>query len=64
MKPRNLKQALENGYIISNIYAKGSKTCRVDVKPRFFNAGMEPLLSYWISSNYVKRVYPNAYDRF
>jgi hypothetical protein len=61
-KPKTLKEALENGYVIKSIYARGSKKCRVDVKPRFYKSGMKAVISYWLTSDYVKRTYPRAYD--
>ncbi len=39
MTPRTLKSAIENDYLISNILYKGSKQCRVDVRPRFYRGG-------------------------
>lgn len=60
---KNLKSALENGYVLSNIYSKGSTKCRVDVKPRFYKEGMKAILSFWLTSAHVKRTYPSFYER-
>lgn len=61
--PRNLKQALENGYIIYKLYAKENKRIRVDLQARFYQPGMKIFLSFWINRNYFKRNYPNTYER-
>lgn len=44
--PRNLKQAIENGYIIYNIYAKGEKRIRVDLNERFHQSERKIHLSF------------------
>lgn len=62
-KPRNLKQALENGYIINKLYAKESKRIRVDLKERYHVSDRQMFLSFWIDRNFFKRNYPNAYER-
>lgn len=65
MKPRNLKNALENGYIINKIDYKGEKKIRVSVEQRFYNKRECPLrLSFWIDRDYFKRTYPHSYERF
>lgn len=61
--PRNLKQAIENGYIINKLYAKESKRMRVHLKERTHIADREMFLSFWINRDYFKRNYPNAYER-
>ena len=61
--PRNLKQALENGYIIKSLYAKESKRIRVDMKERYHIADREMFLQFWIDRDYFKRNYPNIYER-
>lgn len=62
--PRNLKQALENGYVFKAIKYKGSARCRVDVTPRFYRNGMKAILSFWMSDSYIRRTYPKQYERF
>ena len=61
MIPRNLKQAFEQDYICTKIYAKGSKRIRVTVRPRFFNQGSK-ILEFWIDRDYFRRNYPNIYE--
>lgn len=62
-KPKNLKQAIENGYIINKLYAKESKRIRVDLKERYHVSDRQMFLSFWINRNYFKRNYPNTYER-
>lgn len=62
-KPKNLKQAIENGYIINKLYAKESKRIRVDLKERYHVSDRQMFLSFWIDKNYFKRNYPNTYER-
>lgn len=62
-KPINLKQAIENGYIINKLYAKESKRIRVDLKERYHVSDRQMFLSFWIDRNYFKRNYPNTYER-
>lgn len=62
-KPRNLKQAVENGYIINKLYAKESKQIRVDLKERYHISDRQMFLSFWIDRDYFKRNYPSAYER-
>lgn len=64
MTPRNLKQALENGYVFKAIQYKGTNKCRVDVTPRFYRNGMPAILSFWMDNAYVRRTYPNQYKQF
>jgi len=64
-KFRTLKSALDGGCVISNIYAKLDKKCRVDVEPRFHNSENAGFFqSFWINSNYIKRNYSNSYEKF
>jgi hypothetical protein len=70
-KPRNLSEALRNGYIFSGIYHSSNglvgvsgEKIRVDLKPRFFHAGMAAMLSFWIDRKYFERTYPYTYDSF
>lgn len=62
--PRNLKQALESGYIIKGLYAKHSKKIRVDLEEHFHQSGRKMFLYFWIDRDYFKRNYPNTYERF
>lgn len=62
-KPRNLKQAIENGYIIYRLYEKGNKRMRVHLKELFHIADRQMFLSFWIDRDYFKRNYPNIYER-
>jgi len=67
MNPKTLKQAIENGYTIINIYAKGSKKCRVDVLLKFstgINRGKKFTFSFWISSKYMSKHYPSVWEKF
>lgn len=59
--PRNLKNAIESDYLITRINYAGTKLCRVNLKPRFFRPGMKAVLSFWISTEYVKRNYPKSF---
>lgn len=61
--PRTLKSALEQGYVICNLYNKYGKQIRVTVKERFHQADRKMFLDYWIDREYFKRNYPNTYDR-
>ena len=57
MKPRNLKQAIENGYMISKIDFKSYKILRVTVVQRF---GIKSY-QYWYDRDTFKRNYPSKY---
>ena len=61
--PRNLKQAIENDFLITNISSKGSVKCRVNVKRRFHKADCKDFFSFWVTSAHVSRNYPLAYER-
>lgn len=60
-KPRSLKNAIESGYIIYNLYAKYNKKIRVDLYHRYLKYYT---VSFWIDRDYFKRNYPNSYERF
>ncbi|MEG1289528.1 MAG: hypothetical protein RSE25_04750 [Bacteroidales bacterium] len=64
MKPRNLKQALEQGFTMYKIEAKGNKQIRVDLKSKFPKNGEINFVQYWIDRDYFRRTYPTAYERF
>lgn len=57
MKPRNLKQAIENGFVVKNIYDKGGKKIRVDLKRRYPAADKTNFVSFWIDRQYYNRTY-------
>lgn len=61
MTPRTLSAALKAGYIIQDVKIGNYGKSRVDVKPRFYNQGMKAVLSFWLSTSYVARNYPNSY---
>lgn len=64
MRPRNLKQALEQNFIIYKIEAKGNKQIRVDLKSKFPKNGKINFIQHWINRDYFKKTYPNVYERF
>lgn len=57
MQPRNLKQALENGFIVQKIYDKGGSQIRVDLKRRYPAADQPNFVSFWINRAYYNRKY-------
>lgn len=63
MTPRTLKSALEQGYVISKLYAKYDKKIRVTVTERYHKADRKMFIDFWIDREYFKRNYPNTYDR-
>jgi hypothetical protein len=63
MKPKNLKQAFENGFVVGSIYNKFSKKIRVDLKRRFYEADEINFVSFWVDREYFKRKYPSLYER-
>lgn len=62
MSPRNLKQALEQGYFIFRLYKKYDKRIRVTVKERFHEAERKLFIDFWIDREYFKRNYPDTYE--
>ena len=60
--PQTLKAALDAGYVIKKIDYANSKKCRVDLEPRFYDQTKKALLSFWMTSKHVKRVYPGSYQ--
>ena len=60
-KPRTLKSALEQGYIISKVCFKYDKDLRVDLKERYHKENRVTHLSFWMDRDYFKRTYPNEY---
>lgn len=61
--PKTLKSAIANNYLIKRISYAGSTKCLVCLQPRFYNADMSALISFWINTRYVKRNYPNSFSR-
>lgn len=57
MKPRNLKQAIENGYIIIRIDFKYEKKIKVTVMQRY---GINSY-QYWYDRDTFSRNYPSKY---
>lgn len=53
--PRTLKSALEHGYKITKVRYSGEQKNLVVVEPRFPREGMKPVLSFWLSREYVQR---------
>jgi len=62
--PKTLRAAMVEGYTVKGIYKKGHRRCRVDVSPRLFTLGKPSVLSFWLTSKYVARMYPSVYNRF
>lgn len=60
--PRTLKSALEQGYVISKLYAKYDKKIRVTVQDRYHEADRKIFLDFWIDREYFKRSYPYTYE--
>lgn len=67
MRPKNLKQAIEQDWQVYNIYF-GYEKLRVDVRKvrdfGFSDSGKNLYESYWVSARYFKRAYPRIYSRF
>lgn len=61
-KPRYLKEAIDMGYIVKNIYARGSEKIRIDLEPRFYRQGASNV-SFWVNRDYFARTYPRIYER-
>ena len=61
--PRTLSSAIGAGYVIKGIDYGRSKKCLVKLEPRFYNQGMKALISFWISSAYVKRNYSGSFNK-
>lgn len=57
MKPRNLKQALEQGYVIEDIQYQYNPKCLVKLKERFHQADRTLFLQFWMNTDYMKRNY-------
>lgn len=64
MKPKNLKQAIDSDYLIKRINYTGSKNCLVILQPRFYNSDKVAQVSFWINSAYVKRNYPDSFNKW
>lgn len=59
---KNLKQALENGYLITAIDYAGNQKCLVKVKSRFPKENGKNFYSYWMSRKYLKITYPKQFE--
>ena len=60
--PKSVKEAIEMGWKVKNIYSKGSKKCRIAFQPRYFNRdNTSSIVSFWITSKYLESKYPNIY---
>lgn len=64
MKPRSLKQALENGYIIVGIRSAFSERIEILLTRRFPLQGEKNNVSFRINRKYFMRKYPNTFERF
>lgn len=62
-KPRNVKQAIENNYIVISIYNKGAKRIRLTLEKKINNNNFSVLI-FWINRDYFKRTYSKIYDKF
>lgn len=62
--PRSLKAAIENGYVVCKLYAKGASKIRVTLKERTHENDRKMFLEFWIDREYFKRNYPSIYERF
>lgn len=60
--PKTLKSALEQGSVISKLYAKYDKKIRVTVQERYHEADRKMFLDFWIDREYFKRNYPYTYE--
>jgi len=61
----NLTSILENNlFKVVGIYAKYSKSIRVDVKRIHHEADQKDFESYWIDKEYFKRKFPIIYNNF
>ena len=57
MKPRNLKQALEQGFVIREIGYKYNKKILVKLKRRFHKDDQVDFVRFWIDRKYFERTY-------
>lgn len=56
--PRNLTQALKNGYKLKCAKCSDMRKIRVDVEIRNFRSDRPSILGFWLTKKYVRRVYP------
>jgi hypothetical protein len=56
--PRSIKAALNAGYTFKKVSNYGGKKERVDLQPRFYNAGMKAILSFWVSAKFARKINP------
>lgn len=64
MKPRNLKKALENGYVIVGIRSVFSERIEILLTRRFPLQGECNNINFRISRKYFAIKYPNTFERF
>lgn len=64
MKPRSVKQAFEQDFIVTKIYAIYEKRIRVTFKRRFHKEEQPDFCEFWIDRKYFERKYPHIYERF
>lgn len=62
--PKNLKQALEAGYVLKNIYNPQGPKCRVDLVERFHAADRAMHVSFWLTRRYLSHYFPHWLRRF
>lgn len=58
--PRTLSSALSCGYIYERINYKYNERIQVILKPRFYNAGMKPRLTFWMNRKRFIQDHPIA----
>lgn len=61
---RTLKQALNCGYLISDIRYPHENRILVICKRRFPTSGNKNIVSFWIDRKYFSRNYPATSERF
>jgi len=59
MKPRNVKQAFEQDFVVKSIYNQVGVKIRVDFKRRFHKDDKPDFCSFWINRKYFVNNYPN-----
>lgn len=64
MKIRSFKQAIENGFIITSIYARLERNIRVTVERRFYKPDSINICMFWINRKYFISHYRHLAERF
>lgn len=62
--PRNLKQALDNGYFVKDIRYNSNKSVLVCLQARNVHTDGKLFLSFWIDRKYFNRTYPELASRY